>query len=79
MTVDVLSACKPNFSPDDIIAIERFLTVGCPVNFSWGETAVNKEMFVQCGNHSNGTINSPITMRTLTKEEHNSNDLCYLH
>ncbi len=72
VTADVLITCEPTSSPDYLIAIERSLTQGCPIDFTLEEMSINKEMLVCHGNHPNVTINCPITMKTLNKEERNS-------
>ena len=53
---DVLNACKLTSSPEDLISIEQSLMQGCPIDFTWEETPINKEMSVCRGNYLNVNI-----------------------
>ena len=73
----VLLACEPHSTREDLKHIRRALTRGCPAEFNLEEPAANKESFIRRGNAPDVTMDSPHVMKTLNKEERNSHVMCF--
>ena len=67
----VVRASHPCVSPEDCEHIHRILTKDCPLEFSWEESAENKEAYLCQGNCRSVTMHWPGVFKTLVKEVRN--------
>ena len=73
----VLRDCEPHTTPEDLEAIRRALTRGCPVAMKWEEKAENKEVFIRRGNAPGVSAENPHVAKTCNKEEQNHHTMCF--